>query len=154
MENVIRQPLVSNLLSKGHSTCFWPNIKSTSSSMHLFAQLLFLNFVTGSHAKLQSTYISLARHRGDLVTHQWSVITYHWVSEWATFFYFGTQRATLETCDLWSEWWGDMTWPTFWQFLTILTIFDNFVNFWQFWKIMTVLENFGQFWQFWQLGQS
>ena len=25
------------------------------------------------------------------------------------------QRATLETCDLWdiwSEWWGDMTWPT------------------------------------------
>ena len=30
-------------------------------------------------------------------------------------FWFDTQRATLETCDLWdiwSEWWGDMTWPT------------------------------------------
>ena len=28
-------------------------------------------------------------------------------------------RVTLETCDLWdiwSEWWGNMTWPTFWQF--------------------------------------
>ena len=34
-------------------------------------------------------------------------------------FTFDIQRATLETCDLWdiwSEWWGNMTSPTFWQF--------------------------------------
>ena len=33
-------------------------------------------------------------------------------------FTFDIQRATPETCDLWdtwSEWWGNMTWPTFWQ---------------------------------------
>ena len=36
-----------------------------------------------------------------------------------------------------------MTWPTFWQFWTILTIFDNF------WQFLTILDNFGQFWQ-WQ----
>jgi len=39
------------------------------------------------------------------------------------YFYFWHYRVTLETCDLWdicSEWWGNMTWPTFftifWQF--------------------------------------
>ena len=39
------------------------------------------------------------------------------------------QKETLQTCDLWdiwSEWWGNMTWPTFWQHLTIWTTFDSF----------------------------
>ena len=68
-----------------------------------------------------------------------------------------------------------MTWLTFWQFLTILTIFDNFDNFWQFLTILTILKffdnfgpfstiltisdnfdnlnNFWKFWQFWQFLQ-
>ena len=39
-----------------------------------------------------------------------------------TNFYFWHYRVTLETCDLWNiwpEWWGNMTWPTFWNFLQI-----------------------------------
>jgi hypothetical protein len=51
-------------------------------------------------------------------------------------------RVTLETCDLWdiwSEWWGNMTWPKKWQFLTILTIFNNLNNSWKFWQILTFL---------------
>ena len=42
---------------------------------------------------------------GDLVTHSLT----HSVTFW-----FWHYRVTLETCDLWdiwSEWWGDMTWP-------------------------------------------
>ena len=27
------------------------------------------------------------------------------------YFYFWHYRVTQESCDLWSEWWGDMTWP-------------------------------------------
>ena len=41
---------------------------------------------------------------GDFVT--------HWLTEWP--FKTHTNRVTLETCDLWdiwSEWWGNMTWP-------------------------------------------
>ena len=33
---------------------------------------------------------------------------------WKQVVYFLYQRAILDTCDLWdiwSEWWGDMTWP-------------------------------------------
>ena len=44
-------------------------------------------------------------------------------------------RATLETCnlsDIWSKWWGSITWPTFWQLVfEILIIFDNSDNIWQ-----------------------
>ena len=64
---------------------------------------------------------------GDLVT--------DWVTDWVTF-WFWHYRVTLETCDLWdiwSEWWRNMTWPTFWQFfLTIFeflfTFFENFLK--------------------------
>ena len=75
-------------------------------------------------------------------------------------FTFDLQRATLETCDLWdilSEWWGNMTWPTFWQFWQFLTFFDNFQqfptildNFWQFLIVWTIFESFYIFWEFWQ----
>ena len=37
------------------------------------------------------------------------------LTDWQ-YFYFWHYRVTLETCDLWdiwSEWWGNMTWPTF-----------------------------------------
>ena len=77
---------------------------------------------------------------GDLVTHA--------LTHWLTNFYFRHYRVTLETCDLWdiwSEWWGNMTWPSFWQFFTILTIFDIF---WQFSTISTILDIFYNFWQF------
>ena len=78
------------------------------------------------------------------------------VTDWLTHstFTFDIQRTTLETCDLWniwSEWWGDMTWDFFVvEILTFLTFFDNscltfFGKFWTIWKI------FGLFivWQFW-----
>ena len=78
----------------------------------------------------------------------------YWLSHWVTDFYFWHYRMALETCDLWdiwSEWWRNMTWPTFWQFLIffyifwqVSTIFNN--NFWQF---STILTNFDKFWQFW-----
>ena len=48
-----------------------------------------------------------------------------------TDFYFWHYRVTLETCDLWdiwSEWWGNMTCPTFLQFWTFGW------KFWQFWQ--------------------
>ena len=50
------------------------------------------------------------------------------------------QRPTLKTCgfwDSWSEWWGNMNWPTIWQF------FDNFNHFWQFWHfwLFTTVNN-------------
>ena len=43
---------------------------------------------------------------GDLVTHS--------LTDWDTFWKHNN-RMTLQTCevwDIWSEWWGDMTWPT------------------------------------------
>ena len=65
-------------------------------------------------------------------------------------FIFDKQRATLKakkTCDFWdrwSKWWGNMTWPTIWQYLTMLIIVDNFYscwynydNYWNFLKIFT-----------------
>ena len=73
-------------------------------------------------------------------------------------FYFWHYRVTLENCDLWdiwSEWWGNMTWPTFWQFsriLTILTIFDNFDNcglVWTIFESFNIFDNLDNFWQFW-----
>ena len=59
----------------------------------------------------------------------------HSVTHWV-YFYFWHYRVTLETfdlCDISSEWWRNMTWPIFWQFL----------NCGQFWMI---LDNAGQFW--------
>ena len=59
---------------------------------------------------------------------------------------FDKQRAILETCDFWdswSEWWGNMTWPTIWQFLTIfkmltiLTIFKKITI--DNWQLLTIL---------------
>ena len=53
------------------------------------------------------------------------------------------QRATLETCDLWNIWserWGDMTWPKFdkfWQFEFV----EDFYNFGQFWQFLTMFDN-------------
>ena len=38
----------------------------------------------------------------------------HWLTHWLSDFLFWHYRVSLETCDLWdiwSEWWGDMTWP-------------------------------------------
>ena len=40
----------------------------------------------------------------------------HWLSH--STFTFDIKRATQDTCDLWniwSEWWGDLTWPTHWS---------------------------------------
>ena len=37
----------------------------------------------------------------------------HWLTDWVTFWFWHYSLA-LETCDLWdiwSEWWGDLTWP-------------------------------------------
>ena len=84
------------------------------------------------------------------------------------------QRATQETCDIWDIWsesWRNMTWPTCWNFLTMLTFFNNFDNSWQFDKFcqfltvfdnfdnsdsfdnleqfMTILAIYDSFWQFW-----
>ena len=45
---------------------------------------------------------------GDLVTHSL------WLTDSLSDFWFWHYRVTLETCnlwDIWSEWWGDMTWP-------------------------------------------
>ena len=58
--------------------------------------------------------------------------------------------AILETCDLWdiwSEWWGGMTWPTSWQIWQFSTIFEK--N-WQLLTNLTTFDNFWQIWQFWQ----
>ena len=59
------------------------------------------------------------------------------LSHWP--FDFDMQRATQETCDLWdiwSEWWGKMTWDNFWQLWQFLIFFSMsftiFDNFWQF----------------------
>ena len=52
----------------------------------------------------------------------------HWLTHSLTVLLLLT--LTLETCDLWdiwSEWWGNMTWPTFLQF---------FKHFWIFSKIL------------------
>ena len=75
-------------------------------------------------------------------------------------FTFDIQRAAPEICDLsgiWLEWWGNMTWPTFWQFWIF---FDNFVIFrqfytfhifWQSWQFLTTLTSFANLWEFWKL---
>ena len=66
------------------------------------------------------------------------------------------QRVTLETCDLWdiwSEWWGDMTF----RFLEDFQIFGRFSDFWKifrFWTIFRFLEDiqiFGRFSGFWTI---
>ena len=79
----------------------------------------------------------------------------HWLTDWL--------KAIPETCDLWniwSEWWGDMTWIffynfynfwQFWRFFIIFEMFDNFDNFDNFWQFLTIFEifrNFDNFWQF------
>ena len=96
---------------------------------------------------------------GDIVTH-------------SQYFYFWHTKSNPR--DLWplrhlirvSKWWGNMTWPTFWQLVTILTfltvffyifflkilkIFNNFDNFRQFWQLSTIFKNVDNFWQFLQL---
>ena len=38
----------------------------------------------------------------------------YWLTDWLSDFWFWQFRVILETCnlwDIWSEWWGDMTWP-------------------------------------------
>ena len=84
---------------------------------------------------------------GDLVTHSLT----HSLTESLRTLLVDIQRATQEACDLWdtwSEWWENMTWPTFWQFLTnvaLLTIFLTlFYNFQQFWHFLTIFDNFWQ----------
>ena len=79
---------------------------------------------------------------GDLVTDS--------LTDSVTNFYFWHYRVTLETCDLWDIWsegWGNMTWPTF------LQCFDNFDNFWTFFDnfltFFTIFNNVDDFWQFW-----
>ena len=60
----------------------------------------------------------------------------HSLTDSLSHFYFWHYRVTLETCDLWdiwSEWWGNMTWPSLWQF------------FWQYWQVWTFFDNFQQF---------
>ena len=64
-------------------------------------------------------------------------------------FIFDKQRATLKakkTCDFWdrwSKWWGNMTWPTIWQYLTMLIIVDNFYSCWyNYDNYWTFLKNF------------
>ena len=60
-----------------------------------------------------------------------------------------TDWVTLETCDfwdIWSEWWGNMTWPTNQNFYNI----DNFDNFdcfyhyffFHFWKMLKTFDHF------------
>ena len=56
----------------------------------------------------------------------------HSLSHWLTFT-FDIQRAILETCDhwdIWSEWWGDMTWQ-FSDFLKMFR-FSKKIRFWKF----------------------
>ena len=53
------------------------------------------------------------------------------------------KRAIQETCDLWdiwSEWWGNMTWLTFWQFLQmwIFLILFPWIFCWQFRQFLTI----------------
>ena len=49
------------------------------------------------------------------------------LTDWLPILKIATKDHSLwETCDLWdiwSEWWGNMTWPTFWQFLQFFTSF-------------------------------
>jgi len=55
-------------------------------------------------------------------------------------FTFAIQRAILETCyhwDIWSEWWGDMTWLR--KTDQILKIW-KFPKFWKFWKFPEILN--------------
>ena len=79
------------------------------------------------------------------------------ITDWLTHLLKNTSRERLSHLspltqrlrDIWSEWWGNMTWPTFWQFFwhfsTISTIFNNFDNFRQFWQFLS----FDNVWQFW-----
>ena len=62
---------------------------------------------------------------------------------------FGGREASL-------EWWGDMTWDSFWQcwhLWIILTLFfdnlDFFDNYWQFWQFRIFLDNFDNCVKFW-----
>ena len=74
-------------------------------------------------------------------------------------FTFAIQRAILETCDhrdIWSVWWGDITWlrktyqiPKIWKFSEIQRIVRNFENFPKFWEFSDILRIFrkSQFFQ-------
>ena len=47
--------------------------------------------------------------------------------------------AFLETCgllDIWSDWWGDMTWPKKLLCRNFENFFDNFDNCWQIWQFL------------------
>ena len=106
---------------------------------------------------------------GNLVTHSLTESLTDWVT-----FTFAIQRAILETCyhwDIWSEWWGDMTWlkifqkftkfQKIWKFSENLNIFfknlkifqksENFPKIWKFsenLKIFQKSENFPKIWKF------
>ena len=107
----------------------WRNISSRIKLITLlcWSKHIWLKYVQCKTLKIHVKFLAVHNSSiGDLVT--------NWLTEDFTNWHY---RVTLETCDLWdlrSEWWGNMTWPTFWQFvLQILTLidilFDNFQQF-------------------------
>ena len=77
--------------------------------VHLFLQTIMLKIPATLNKFVDNMFLAVHNSSiGDLVTQS--------LSHSLTDFYFWHYRVTLETCDLWdiwSEWWGNMTWPTF-----------------------------------------
>ena len=86
-----------------------------------------------------------AQSREEFIFEVWSPFVFscpqqlnRWPCHWLTESLRVLLLLTLQSdpTDIWSEWWGNMTWPTCWQF------FDNFDNCWHF---LTIFNNFQQF---------
>ena len=70
----------------------------------------------------------------------------HWLTQGT--FTFDIYRVTLETCDLWdiwSEWWGDMTWLKIFRFSENVQIFGEFSDFWRIFRFLENFQIFGEF---------
>ena len=107
---------------------------SLFSSIIIFRNGDFLDFSTFPRTLFLAVQNSSI---GDLVTHSLT----DWLTNSLTFT-FAVQRTILETCyhwDIWSEWWGDMTW---------LKIFRKFKKFQKIWKIFWKSEHFSKIWTF------